>query len=168
MTDDWVPPARSPKDVPDEHPPPTLAEFLLARLDETEQVAKASIALHAEAGVDESAWEVDELGPDDREPYEVVIYPERGGSVTVARTWRTEYGRTDAEHIALHDPARVLADVAAHRRIVELCRDKMRPPEQREGLDLTWDAEHDLGLATLRLLALPYAAHEGYRSEWAP
>ena len=41
-TDDWVPPARSPKDVPDEHPPPTLAEFLLARLAEEEQVARAA------------------------------------------------------------------------------------------------------------------------------
>jgi len=53
--------------------------------------------------------------------------------------------RATVEHIARHDPARVLVEVAAKRRIVD-------------------DAPH----ATLRLLALPYTDRAGYREEWAP
>jgi hypothetical protein len=70
-----------------------------------------------------------------------------------------------AQHIARHDPARVLAECEAKRRIVE-----------------EWDAAHrvalaspqysyDEGIATgllaaLYALALPYADHPDYREEW--
>lgn len=81
----------------------------------------------------------------------------------------------DAEHIARHDPSRVLAEVAAKRRIVDLhahrdgpheCPEwKWRDPEHPEDpqeSETGWAVE----CATLRLLALPYSGHSEYRSEW--
>ena len=115
---------------PDEHPPPTLAEFLLARLDEDEREGQL-----AWSKADGHLWVV--TGPDN--------------AVGVD-----------------YDPARVLAEVAAHRRIVDehhisapycaVCAD---PP----AYEATW---REYPCLTLRLLALPHAAHESYNPEWAP
>lgn len=71
-------------------------------------------------------------------------------------------------HIVRHDPAHVLAEVAAKRRIVDEHRAIMGP-----GWCSTCDIPGDVkgnvhGCQTLRLLAAPYAAVEGYRPEWAP
>jgi hypothetical protein len=70
----------------------------------------------------------------------------------------------DAEHIARWDPARVLAEVDAKRRImahigmVALSPWQIKLPEgYLEDLD-----------RILRFLALPYADREGYRDEWRP
>lgn len=57
--------------------------------------------------------------------------------------------RYAGKHVARHDPARVLAECRAKRRLVE-----------------------ELGAfrrgAALRLLAMPYADHPDYRQEWKP
>ncbi len=60
-----------------------------------------------------------------------------------------------AEHIARWDPARVLAECEAKRRIIEQVR------------DVKWGgfAVRD---TILELLALPYADHPDYRAWWAP
>lgn len=130
----------SPRDVPEQDPPPPLGEWLLARLDEDEQVARAARPgpwdgragiVQAEDGQDVAT----SVGHDQSDPLDVGERMARG----------------DAHHIARHDPARVLADVAAKRRIVE-----------REDL-------HGEDDGTLRLLALPYADHPTYRAEyWTP
>lgn len=92
-----------------------LIEFLRARLDEDERVARwaGGGIWHDVTAVRESAWLV-------------------------------ECNREDATHILRHDPARVRADVDAKRRILD-----QDPPRE-----------------TLALLALPYADHPDYRSEW--
>lgn len=61
-----------------------------------------------------------------------------------------------ASHIARHDPARVMADIEAKRRIVEAY------------LYLANDADMRVHAWTfaIRCLALPYAAHPDYRPEW--
>jgi hypothetical protein len=64
-------------------------------------------------------------------------------------------------HIARHDPARVLAEVEAKRRIVEMGASYV--PELEHGDNGEWALD-----ATLRLLALPYADHPDYRQEWRP
>jgi hypothetical protein len=79
------------------------------------------------------------------------------------------------QHAAEHDPARVLAEVDAKRRIL----DEHRPRTERHG----WDSEpticgtcrFDEGLdtynypcPTVRALALPYSDRPGYREEWKP
>jgi hypothetical protein len=63
------------------------------------------------------------------------------------------------EHIARHDPARVLAEVAAKRQIVELHFLRSSGRLCNEDDDL-WPCE------TLRLLARPYVDHPDYRHEW--
>lgn len=72
-------------------------------------------------------------------------------------------GRWHAEHIALHDPARALAEVAAKRKIIAECEYEIRDAQKR-------DTGDGLGLAEtmLRLLALPYAGRPGWRTEWKP
>lgn len=80
-----------------------------------------------------------------------------------------DYGPTvgleDAEHIARHDPVRVLAEVEVKRRIV----DEHGPNEY--GLCDVCVLNDDARRApcpTLRLLTLPYADHPDYRGEWRP
>jgi hypothetical protein len=69
------------------------------------------------------------------------------------------------EHARRHDPARVLAEVEAKRRIVEAFEaDDNRERYGGCGDDCEWKA---LDYA-LRLLALPYADHPDYRPEWKP
>jgi hypothetical protein len=80
-----------------------------------------------------------------------------------------------AEHVARHDPARVLAECSAKRRIVLACRDA-RPetafvgthPPGMADFPATAHGQHQLAALTLALLALPYADHPHYRAEWRP
>jgi hypothetical protein len=69
----------------------------------------------------------------------------------------------DARHIARHDPARVLAEVEAKRRVITAEQDRVLEegplPERMRG-----EIETDV----LRLLTLPYADHPDYREEWRP
>lgn len=57
------------------------------------------------------------------------------------------------EHVARHDPARVLREIDAKRRILNTLHE--------EGGDRMF-------ADIFRLLALPYADHPDYREEWAP
>jgi hypothetical protein len=92
----------------------------------------------------------------------------------VARAWLPLGNPTaaDREHIARHDPARVLAEVDAKRRIL----DEHKTYDVHSGFGCGicafngWDKviEPEGWCTTVRLLALPYADRLGYRSEWAP
>lgn len=128
-----------------------LVAFLRERLDEDEQVAQAA----AEEGAN---WSPGNAGAgvwpsDDIENYRrPIVYDE--GRPTSEQT----------HHIARHDPARVLAEVQAKRRIIERCEQYAR-----------WAANDDApgfqalkaaGEHMLRLLALPYSTAPGYRAEW--
>jgi hypothetical protein len=74
-------------------------------------------------------------------------------------------------HIVRHDPARVLREVEAKWRIIELYeyavaaweldRMKLDPPTVHLG-------EKTMALAAILALALPYADRPGYREEWRP
>ncbi|WKD36519.1 DUF6221 family protein [Streptomyces xanthophaeus] len=68
-----------------------------------------------------------------------------------------------AEHIVRWNPARVLAEVDAKRRIVDTCEEALADDN---GMYFTGWA-HGLGRAVC-LLALPYADHPDYREEWRP
>lgn len=63
---------------------------------------------------------------------------------------RDKSDKAAADHFARHDPARVLADVAAKRQIIELVIGAYA------------------GYAVLPLLALPFAGHPDYREEFRP
>ena len=122
-----------------------LAEFLRARLDEDERAA-----LNAPPG----PWHYD------RKRFTVTCdgYP--------VASWRHEGKLTDGsplldrtgEYMERFDPARVLAEVDAKRRIV----DEHHPVDPCDAHDAEMKT---VSCDTLRLLALPYADHPDYREE---
>jgi hypothetical protein len=132
-----------------------LIEFLRAMLDEDERAARAATS---------GSWRHD---PDKHwhKPgtawFEEAVFAGSAGdaAICVAGTGETDdpQSMADAAHIARHDPAQVLAEVAAKREIMELgiccaCAVEKQPCDHRD--------------ATLRLLTLPYAWHPDYREEW--
>lgn len=124
-----------------------LIEFLRARLDEDFEAVRLALGVNVMAGIqhgepaprwvpspkgDAGVWDTD-------------------GVPRVKFVWSRE-----RDHIVRHDPARVLAEVEAKRRIVDR---------------YAWLREHgDTGDAAwvLPLLAAVYATHPDYRPEWAP
>jgi hypothetical protein len=151
-----------------------LVEFLTARLDEDE-----AIALGVSDGPRKPEGWVAQQWPYGTAPRDwAVDCP--FGAVVVDSAFRGS-----AEHIARHDPARVLAEVVAKRRILALhepeldrvqwrrdetcyrcsrCTGGGREYEQVHGVMLTelsvWPC------LTVMLLAVPYAAHPDYDPAW--
>jgi hypothetical protein len=125
---------------------PNLDEFLLARIAEDKRIATdAALASGREH------WTAGDL-PGSGPPHDRA-----------------------AEHVARHDPARMLAECTAKRRLVLACRD-IRPdlkflgarPHGLADFPLSPSDQHQLAAVTLSLLALPYADHPEYRQEWRP
>lgn len=130
-----------------------LKTFLLARIEEDEAVAR-------EAVDKDGRWHVDQRHPLDEAVVQgdIHIYDEGGHTAG------------QALHIARHDPARVLAECAAKRAIVEQAEDAT-------GLDMSVDndrlvGERDMkvepycGDVILAALAAVYADHPDYQKEW--
>lgn len=128
-----------------------LIAFLRARLDEDEAAAMEAVF--------PSPWDVSDRGhyaavradePDFR------IITELDQSQGVPGVWLSE----TLSHIARHDPARVLADVAAKRAVVFWCEAAYRVVEaDRYALDVERVLLH---------LASAYAEHPDYHEEWRP
>lgn len=121
-----------------------LVEFLRARLDEDEAAAR----------------NVDEHGP-------FTVYPGDGAYLLYDGTDPVVMVSMPSEplafHIARHDPARVLAEVAAKRALVEEHGIESSEQEYCKICDtLTWPC------GTLRYLAAVYADCEGYDERWRP
>ncbi|MFH8627739.1 DUF6221 family protein [Streptomyces vietnamensis] len=66
-----------------------------------------------------------------------------------------------AEHIVRHDPARVLAEVDAKRRMLE----QFGSIAKGDFIDA---GEQVVAQAALELLALPFADHPDYQDTWRP
>lgn len=75
-------------------------------------------------------------------------------------------GAAVVRHAAAHDPARVLREIDAKRKIVQLLAETIEAGENYKGPDY-YDGVNACE-RTLELLALPYADRPGYRAEWAP
>ena len=155
----------------------TLADFLAARFDEDEAVARAAIdpdrpGTHwqwinsdTDTPVEAPTWE------DNPSLRTVEEYPTR--SVGDLPAFVINHAEADEPralpHIARHDPARVLAECEAKRRIVERETERtrriwrLRVDEHRRTWE-QWQAEWPPD--TLRDLALPYADHPDWREEW--
>ena len=128
-----------------------LVDFIRARLDEDEQVARAA---HYEG----QRWLSEEEDvcrwPDD----ELVHVADR---------------KRDARHIAQWEPARVLRDVEAKRRVVEALGiaernvDEVRRTAADYGFVRVAESARDALLYAVRLLASAHAGHPDYRAEWA-
>jgi hypothetical protein len=136
-----------------------LVEFLRARLDEDEALAR-----EAPPG----PWHIGNA-VDPTQPCHVHTFP---GARMVADglNWLV------AEHIARQNPARVLAEVEAKRRILHEHKpakpkylSRWEPGCMTCSTAQAWDEKaNEAHCLTLRLLALPYASHPDYREEWKP
>jgi hypothetical protein len=128
---------------------PALVEWLRQQITEDEQVA-------LDAGG--SRWK--------RELYDYVVEATDNGFI-VCGEGRPSGGRAD--HIARHDPARVLREVAAKRKMLELHeyataawalgRDKLNPPTVHLGAST-------MTKAVLRVLAEIYEDRPGFNPAW--
>ena len=165
-----------------------LTEFLLARIAEDEAVARG--AIDPDRPGTHWRWEVpDDTGDLDAPRWlrTAEVFPTTSGvgslpGFPLGFEFLAEPSRGMA-HIARHDPARVLAECEAKRRIAGLhfvgdAEDW--DPEHWACRLCQWDEdcdspkhEHQHGSGrfpceTLRALALPYADHPDYRGEWRP
>lgn len=127
-----------------------LITFLRARLDEDERTARSTM------------WDGSENVPDWH----------LSASATVETGGDTLYvgDRTVANHIERHDPARVLRDIEAGRRILSLyvaSRERDEWMRQATGEAPTALATAAYGEA-LKALALSHADHEDYQEAWRP
>ena len=165
-----------------------LAEFLLARILGDEAAARATTP------VPRGEWIAtrDKHDPDDaptalisgRNPDEGDVFlddPEgyRYGAECIVHA--ADY-QDDAEsnlcHIARWDPARVLAECEAKRRIVDAYQDAKHHYDEEHDVDgapkysdgAVWAFLDKLEVweQALKLIALPYADHPDYRQEWRP
>ncbi|MHA4774745.1 DUF6221 family protein [Streptomyces sp. MSC1_001] len=122
-----------------------LIAFLRARLDEDAELARQAEQVGGAPSWDRTA--------------DVLLLP---GLQTRRRL--ADRGVPDAlqgaveAHAARHDPARVLAEVDAKRRRLELLADAIR-----RGHD-----DYDIATELLPLEALPYVDHPDYRDTWRP
>ena len=118
-----------------------IADFIRARLDEDEQAARAATP---------GPWTVDS------DIYPEAINSPSGDQPVAGGRWGGEASvfetAADAVHIARHDPARVLAEVAAKRRILGWANSPALPPQE--------------SFYVLDALATVWAEHPDFREDW--
>lgn len=119
-----------------------LIAFLSARLDKDEAIAQAA------ARKRRGAWRV--LGDHLR----AIVHGSRGPDLAVADT----PGTMIADHVALHDPSRVLWGVTVKRSILAACANT-REYEDCGGM---------LAREIMRWLGAEFRDHPDYRPEWKP
>jgi hypothetical protein len=123
-----------------------LVQFLRARLDDDESYARNSFGDHNGAGPEwHELWsEALNIGDDE----DLVMTNDSQVSRFMER----------------HDPARVLREVEARRRIVYLA---VQVPSLTGKFDL-FDNSRDGWAEVLKQLAVSYSDHRDYRAEWRP
>lgn len=141
-----------------------LIDFLKNRFRDDERIALAAYAgpwvvqrLDASTLADGNSADV--IATDQtRDGWGIAVDDQGFGACAVA----------NAEHIAHHDPARILREVAAKRRILDEVVSLI------DGLDMSVELDRGIGSGMtgesdllLLLLALPYRDHPDYLPEWA-
>jgi len=145
-------------------PPPSLAEFLLARLREDRRRIYACDS----DGKFRATW-VTFRRRDGSMDYTTVAAG-HGNDVWVANGTAYQSDSRVSVGEPFFDAARVLADLDAKRRIVELHSDRYNDGGCT-GCGFGSDEERMNTVEecpTLHLLALPYASHNEFRDEWLP
>ena len=136
-----------------------LVAWLRHQIDEDERVARATLSVGTRANMRREKpaprWIRDGSRIRDDAPGPTIL--------RVGHTWARE-----ADHIARHDPARVLAEVAAKRKVLDLrdswAREAETAPPQASHL---FRAQVSAADAVIRALAQPFAGRPGWREEWA-
>jgi hypothetical protein len=130
-----------------------LVAFLRAREAEREQVARRARATRVHDSARKQHWHANGHAIRDMD-----------GHLVTGRQARS----AEAAHIARHDPAWVLADVEAKRRIIDRYKfvdNHGAAVDHVRALDMSTGARAAL-LDVVKMLALPYAQHPDYRQEW--
>src|SRR5574337_1430284 len=135
-----------------------LTEFLLARISEDETLARKSSPSPWQYGDVESVAG-GSLYDKTRMIGSLHYEQPTDHDGTIVRHLLSDEADANGAHIARHDPARVLAECEAKRRIVEdrLHLDTVRPGAIRAHSE--W---------ACRVIASIYADHPDYREEWKP
>jgi hypothetical protein len=139
-----------------------LVQFLRARYDEDAALAEEA------RGQLNGRWTYIETRGGDHKVVDSLGYTVTGHYDVDAQPFFCE------PHIVRHDPARVLRDIEARRRLVSLhAKDK-----DHDGCTICDNGNNSCGCMsgwywkypcdTLKILALPYADHPDYRAEWRP
>jgi hypothetical protein len=140
---------------------PDMVAWVRQQIDEDERVARAATP---------GPWRVSVEGSEGS-----YISPDYGDVRTKSRFIGIVNGRVQPEdgrnaaHIARHDPARVLAEVAAKRTIVDHYEAWAATLRQTpEGWTLETATAYRMAMEwTVRQLAQPLAGRPGWREEWA-
>lgn len=147
-----------------------IVAFIEARLGEDEAVAAAAFNSQSMWQNNSKTWEAHDTGnvylPSDPHPF-------------VVGSWDSDLHEIGI-HIARHDPARVLRQVAAMRKIVERYEllSKRLDQFRRQALNGTFSERdrfrrHTTGIRcnearkTVKAFASVWSDHEDYREEWA-
>lgn len=152
-----------------------LVDWLRQQLDEDERVARAATP---------GPWVVKPADSVYAKPSAVVLRTDVDVDAPWSNEWVSAYvvnpqeeggegiDSADAEHIARWDPARVLAEVEAKRRVLDEHKPMDGVGERIVGCATCswrddWDELHvEWPCTTLRLLAQPYAGREGWQEAW--
>lgn len=142
-----------------------IREFIAARLDEDQRAAEKAASLcgcHPPRPV----WLFDDSDGEDSTEGRILIAndPHPEPRRKISRRWSTTYeGLYAAEHIVRHDPARVLRDVEAKRRLLA----RLDEARRAQGI---WgeDGQEALAEDVERLMVLAWSDHPDYRQEWVP
>lgn len=126
----------------------TLIEFLKQRLDDDEAASAAAAP---------GPWHLNDEGD------EVLAVDDITAAEAFALSNRQQ--RATAAHIARHDPARVLAEVEAKRRIIEMCESALAV---KRDVTEDWPAAAALAEDILDEMGVPYADHPDYDKGWKP
>lgn len=145
-----------------------ILEFLNARLDDDERIAVEATGANwhwdttdaTDSDDDQGPWLVSDKLCEYTESHTGLTktYPEKVLSTWVTGAWGgLNVDDTDKDHMARHDPARVLRDVAAKRAVIDAL---MEIPDGKDaGLRV-------LG-KTIPAMAAVYSDHPDYQKEWA-
>ncbi|MFF5773857.1 DUF6221 family protein [Streptomyces californicus] len=137
-----------------------LVQFLRDRLAEDEQAARAATwdewdSAHWTARPPQAAYERYTVA-DHLDDGVVAVTPENADADGVG------------QHIARHDPARVLREVEAKRRLLTDYEENAADLDAQHAPDMDYVGRAD-GLETaLQHLATAYADHPDYRDAWRP
>ncbi|MFF1444096.1 DUF6221 family protein [Streptomyces sp. NPDC058295] len=126
-----------------------LVQFLRARLDEDEQLAQAATpGPWTQSGIGDYGW--------------TVSFSQPGSGVETADS---DQGRADADFIASHDPARVLAEIASKMSILTDYTKEQWVMEQGHRTGWT-EGGQSVREYLIKGWAALYESHPDYRQEW--
>lgn len=131
-----------------------LVQWLRDRLDEDERIARA---------VGEERWQPHYVDSVNDQPDTATVRVAGGADVAVME----RYSYQDAEHIATHDPARVLREIDAKRRLIADYTKETRT--MGRGHRTGWaEGGQAVRERLIKVWAAIYDERPGYREEWRP